>query len=227
SAFGRFASGITVVTALDAAGRPHGATVSAFTAVSMDPPLAQVTLHRGSRAAVLLDRAPFAINVLAVRQRELAEHFSGRTVPEEPAWRLDRGMPVLEGNVATFECRPWNIYDGGDHIIVVGEIERIDLSDEEPLLVHRGRFRGLTSIDAAAPWEMSADGPEGGWFSGGSSFAPFGRGGAEFEPGEGRVSAVCSPGPTHTTERQTHVSTAHPPTTREHPRTRASSADQR
>src|SRR3954471_4566940 len=85
-AFGRFATGVTVVTCAKDDGVPHGATVNAFTAVSLDPALCQVTVTRESRASHYLQDAPFAVNVLAVDQPEVAWHFAGRPQDPEPRW---------------------------------------------------------------------------------------------------------------------------------------------
>ena len=96
-AFGQFATGVTVVTCTNEEGEPHGATVNAFTAVSLDPPLAQVTLGRTSRACQFLDGRPFAINVLAADQLDVAWHFAGRPAAETPAgppqWQLPQISP--------------------------------------------------------------------------------------------------------------------------------------
>jgi len=92
-AFGRFATGVTVVTTRTADGVPHGATVNAFTAVSLDPPLAQVTLTRTSRAARYLEGTPFAINILSLEQMDVALHFGGKVLDDEPEWALAGNVP--------------------------------------------------------------------------------------------------------------------------------------
>jgi flavin reductase (DIM6/NTAB) family NADH-FMN oxidoreductase RutF len=132
-----------VVTCRSDDGVPHGATVNAFTAVSLDPPLAQVTLTRTSRAARYLEGAPFAINILSQDQLDVAWHFAGKPLPYEPAWALDGNVPVLLENKATLECTPWRIYDGGDHVIVIGEVRKLEVSNREPLLFFGGKFREI------------------------------------------------------------------------------------
>ena len=92
--FGTFATGVTVVTTRTDDGVPHGATVNAFTAVSLDPPLAQVTLTRASRAAGYLESAPFAINILSVDQVDAARHFAGRVVDTDPGRCRPASIPV-------------------------------------------------------------------------------------------------------------------------------------
>ncbi|BCW68759.1 flavin oxidoreductase [Arthrobacter sp. NicSoilB4] len=170
--FGTFATGVTVVTTRTDDGVPHGATVNAFAAVSLDPPLAQVTLTRASRAAAYLEGAPFAINILSLEQIDAARHFAGNVAGTEPQWTLDGNVPVLAGNAATLECRPWNIYDGGDHIIVVGEVIAMEITQREPLVILGGEFRRMGRRVEGARWDHTGDDPESGWFAGSSSFKP-------------------------------------------------------
>ena len=165
SAFGQFTTGVTVVTTTGTDGSPYGAMVTAFTAVSVDPPLAQITLTRSSRAAKHLDGSSFAINILSVDQLEVARHFAGQPLDREPEWVLNGNVPMLIGNAATLECRAWNHYDGGDHIIVVGEVRSLTLGDAEPLLFHEGMFHRIG--------ERLAGAEDGSWFAGAKSFQPF------------------------------------------------------
>lgn len=169
--FGTFATGVTVVTCRNDEGVPHGATVNAFTAVSLDPPLAQVTLTRTARAAKYLQGAPFAINILAIDQLDVALHFAGRPMNGEPRWEPDGDVPVLCGNAGTLECTPWHVYDGGDHIIVIGEVVKMATSDKAPLLFHRGKFRHVGDLVDGSPWDLSGDSHACGWYSG-AGFRP-------------------------------------------------------
>ena len=132
-AFGQFATGVTVVTCTNDDGEPHGATVNAFTAVSLDPPLAQVTLGRNSKACEFLKDKSFAINVLAADQIDVAWHFAGRPSEQPPAWLEGPTSPVLEGTATTISCRAWRTYDGGDHLIVIGEVEAVEIPGRDPL----------------------------------------------------------------------------------------------
>jgi flavin reductase (DIM6/NTAB) family NADH-FMN oxidoreductase RutF len=172
--FGMIATGATVVTVRSADGVPHGAAASAFTAVSLDPPLAQVTLPRTSRAARYLEGAMFAINVLSTEQMDAALHFAGEVPDAEPEWTLNGIVPVLSRNAATLECRPWNIYDGGDHVIVVGEVIGLDFSGRKPLLLFGGEFHTVGSRIGGGRWDRSGEALEAGWFAGSSSFMPLG-----------------------------------------------------
>ncbi|GGR51313.1 flavin reductase family protein [Streptomyces netropsis] len=142
---GQFATGVTVVTC-DAAGAPHGATVNAFTAVSLDPALVLVSLDRGSKACRHLAGRPFTVNVLSEEQGDLALHFAGREATDPPRWvRPASGLaPRLADPLATIACSPWAAYDGGDHVLFLGRVEEFDWrADGRPLVFHQGEFRGL------------------------------------------------------------------------------------
>jgi flavin reductase (DIM6/NTAB) family NADH-FMN oxidoreductase RutF len=172
NAFGRFATGVTVVTCAKDDGVPHGATVNAFTAVSLDPSLCQVTVTRESRARRYLEGAPFAVNVLSTEQLDTAWHFAGRPQRPEPAWADGPTAPVLVGNAATISCLPWRTDDGGDHLIVIGEVAHLTVTDADPLLFFGGRFRELAPPATGVHWAASLDSPELGWFGAHPSFTP-------------------------------------------------------
>lgn len=172
NAFGQFATGVTVVTCENAEGEPHGATVNAFTAVSLDPPLAQVTLARHAKACDFLQGKSFAINVLAAHQVDVAWHFAGRPADEAPPWLEGPTSPVLEGTATTISCRPWRTYDGGDHLIVIGEVAQVEIAGRDPLLFHDGAFRHLSALPKDAHWEGSSDNPDHGWFDATATFTP-------------------------------------------------------
>lgn len=143
---GRFATGVTVVTTLTAEGRPHGTTVNAFSAVSLDPPLILVSLRRESRAAELLPGHQFTVSVLRREQQAVAMHFAG--VPDtgaEIAWdEAPQGAPpALHGSLATFECEPHEVFDGGDHVIVVGRVRTFTDAEGDPLVFFGGHFPRL------------------------------------------------------------------------------------
>jgi flavin reductase (DIM6/NTAB) family NADH-FMN oxidoreductase RutF len=175
SCFGRFATGVTVVTCTNSDGRPHGATVNAFTAVSLEPALCQVTLTRSSKACRYLVDHPFAVNVLADDQLDVAMHFAGRPMESEPVWAEGATAPVLSGTAATISCTPWRTYDGGDHLIVIGEVRGIEFAAREPLLFFRGQFHQLGARSAGSPWLGSMDCPSSGWFASETTFTPLHR----------------------------------------------------
>jgi flavin reductase (DIM6/NTAB) family NADH-FMN oxidoreductase RutF len=169
---GQFASGVTVVTTGDGH-TVHGATVSSFTSVSLDPPLVMVSLDRRSRSCERLARARFGVNVLAAGQHDLALLFAGRGAQQggsyqDPAqagitWEGDPAAPRLAGAVAHFDCAPWAAYDGGDHMLYVGEVRSFDAPGGAPLVFHSGMLGGFSRPTSAAAWTGSLDGPAHGW----------------------------------------------------------------
>ena len=148
----RFVTGVAVVS-YRVDGELRGLTVNSFTSVSLDPPLILVSLARKAKAAEHLGQVPFTINVLKASQHDIAMQFAGR--PRDGMridWRDDDAdlAPVLNGALATFRCLPWHAYDGGDHVLQIGNVVEADISgDEEPLLFDRGRFAmvGLSLFD--------------------------------------------------------------------------------
>jgi flavin reductase (DIM6/NTAB) family NADH-FMN oxidoreductase RutF len=144
-ALGRFPTGVTVVTTMTPRG-PLGITANSFASVSMAPPLVLWSPARKSRRFPAFEAAShFAIHVLSVGQRSLAERFS---LPGDGFAEVDftpgfGDAPLLAGCVARFECRHAAGYDGGDHLIVVGEVLRLEQADLTPLLYFRGSYGGL------------------------------------------------------------------------------------
>ncbi|HLN78365.1 MAG TPA: flavin reductase [Nocardioidaceae bacterium] len=151
-AFGQYATGVTVVTTRDEAGRLWGMTANSFTSVSLNPPLVLWAAAKSSpsvEAFVATDR--FAVNVLASDQHHLsrqfatsgAEKFEG-VVLAEPTASSDVHPPVLEGVVAHFVCRKTETVDGGDHVVFFGEVESYGADGGEPLVFHSGAYRLAT-----------------------------------------------------------------------------------
>ncbi|MBP2364569.1 flavin reductase family protein [Pseudonocardia parietis] len=159
---GHFATGVTVITCHGEDGVPHGATVNAFTAVSLDPPLVLVSLDRRSRLCGLIESRPFTVNVLESEQKELALHFAGRP-NQDVRWAADSdcGAPRLDGTLAHISCTPWQTYDGGDHVLYLGEVQQFHIHPGRPLLFHSGQFHHLGDDHNPLLWDGSADGPDG------------------------------------------------------------------
>lgn len=166
SCLGRFASGVTVVTC-DGDGMPHGATVNAFTAVSLQPPLVLVSLDRRSRLCKYLDGAPFTVNVLAEPQDAVALHFAGKPMDGELQWEHPDPelAPQLANALATLRCAPWRSYDGGDHVLHLGEVRDFSVADGDPLVFYLGGFRHLGPVYEEVPWLGSGDYPGCSWFA--------------------------------------------------------------
>lgn len=157
---GHFATGVTVITC-EADGRPHGATVNAFTAVSLDPPLVLVSLDRNSKACGYLDGRPFTVHVLHHQQDQLALHFAGKPNGDRVEWlpAADGLAPRLADSLAYLACTPWRSYDGGDHVLFLGEVKEFATGDAEPLVFYLGKFRRLGEAYGTVPWLESADCP--------------------------------------------------------------------
>jgi flavin reductase (DIM6/NTAB) family NADH-FMN oxidoreductase RutF len=169
---GQFATGVTVVTVRHG-DLVHGATVSSFTSVSLDPPLVMACLDRESRMCARLAGAAFGVSILAADQRALALHFAGqRSKPETTiSWEQSDHTPRIAGCVAHLACSPWASYDGGDHIMYVGEVRHFEFHGGEPLVFHRGVFGELLGAPDEIAWIGSLDCPtEGIWAPRSSEF---------------------------------------------------------
>ena len=147
-ALGCFATGVTVVTALDAEQKPAGITVNSFTSVSLDPPLLLVCLHKQAAASTTLTEAPcFAVNVLQREQQPASITFSTRVEDRfgSMAWSCgEAGAPILEESLCVFECERFAVHDGGDHHILVGRVVKASFdAGLDPLLFFRGSYRRL------------------------------------------------------------------------------------
>ena len=160
-ALGRFASGVTVVTVRGEDGTDHGMTASAFSSVSLDPPLILVCIKNGNHTYELVEAAgSFAVNILAREQEALSNRFAGGIVGADGQWTPwpeDRdkfadlgiqraetsGAALLDGAIAQLDCSLEAIQPGGDHGIFVGRIHGIRYADADasaPLIYCRGRY---------------------------------------------------------------------------------------
>ncbi len=147
SALGHFPAGVTVVTTRDAHGRPCGMTASAFTSVSLDPPLVLVCIdHAATAYRAFTEYGWFAVNVLGKSQVHLSRRFADSTADKFAGveFRDGRaGLPILEDVVASLECRVVHQYAGGDHTIFVGQVEGAAVNGGPPLVYFCGSYHGL------------------------------------------------------------------------------------
>ena len=150
-ALGSFATGVTIITTRAADGSPIGLTCSSFNSVSLDPPLVLWSLENRSLSLPVFQAARhWAVHVLASDQEELSGRFARRGANKFAGLTLEQGVggvPLLTGCTARFQCRNAFQYDGGDHVIFVGEVERFDRSDAAPLVFHGGRYAHATRRD--------------------------------------------------------------------------------
>jgi flavin reductase (DIM6/NTAB) family NADH-FMN oxidoreductase RutF len=147
-ALGCFATGVTIVTAMDAEGQPIGLTANSFTSVSLDPPLLLVCIAKSSGSAAVLRAADnFAVNVLQIGQQPTSNRFAGKGEDRfaNTPWSVGEfGTPVLTGSLSSFECARHNIHDGGDHFLLVGRVLKAMFEPRrDPLLYFRGKYRRL------------------------------------------------------------------------------------
>jgi len=145
---GHFATGVTVVTTTNGDGRPTGLTASAFTSVSLDPPLVLVCVdHKSQSYPALLEHRRFAVNVLTTQHEDVSRRFATS--------RLDKfdgvphrigalGLPLLDGALAQLECVTVASHVQGDHTILVGRVEHARNGPGEPLVYYRGRYGRLS-----------------------------------------------------------------------------------
>lgn len=150
AAFGKFATGVTVMTAITAEGERLGATVSSFNSVSLDPPLILFSLARTARAFDHWAKVDgFAVNILAEDQTDISNRFAKSMSDKWAGIATSRGpalgLPLIQGALAMFECATHGRFDGGDHLIIVGEILSVRSSENarRPLLFYGSRYRSL------------------------------------------------------------------------------------
>lgn len=148
TALSRFASGVTVVTTRDADARPLGITVSAFSSLSLEPPLVLVCIDSGAYVhTAFTESGVFVVNILGAEQEDLSRLFASREPDKFQGLGFTEGIngvPVLSAALANIECRLKHAYEGGDHTIFVGEVENITVrEDGHPLLYYRGGYASL------------------------------------------------------------------------------------
>jgi flavin reductase (DIM6/NTAB) family NADH-FMN oxidoreductase RutF len=143
-ALGEFATGVAVVTARTADGRPVGVTINSFASVSLEPPLVLWSLGLQSPSLAVFEACShYAVNILAADQVELSQRFSQSQ--NDRFAGIDTivgagGTPILPGCSAWFECRNEMRYPGGDHIILVGYVENFSRQEKRPLIFHGGQY---------------------------------------------------------------------------------------
>lgn len=164
-ALGLFPTGVAVVTARGADGEKIGVTVNSFTSVSLEPPLVSFNLAKGVRSLDALSALPaFAVNLLREDQPEVSQRFarSGADKWGETGHRSgETASPILEPNVAVFECAPYAFHEAGDHVIVVARVLGFESSsDVAPLVFFRGSYCGVVlsprrTVETTPEWETS------------------------------------------------------------------------
>ena len=143
-ALGHLASGVSVVTANIEGERPAGITVTSFTSLSLSPPLVLVSIeHRAWLHDRLRVGQAFAVNILSAEQEHLSRRFASNAGDQFTDVAHAPGAnraPLLSGALTTIECRVVERCAGGDHTIVIGEVEATVVSQGDPLLHWRRKY---------------------------------------------------------------------------------------
>jgi len=141
---GRFATGVAIIASCDAQGAFKGLVVNSVTALSLDPPLYLVCLDKNSNTLQAINESGvFSINFLAEHQADISKHFASKTPDKFASMEVvcgPSGAPLIQGALASCECRVTNIYPGGDHEIVVGAVDQVRIGEGKPLLFYRGGY---------------------------------------------------------------------------------------
>lgn len=149
SALSRFASGVTVVTGRRASGDPFGITVSAFTSVSLEPPLVLVCIQkRAGSCEAISNSENFCVNVLGESQTDVSNLFASKDAHDFTGIDFSDGLggvPVIAGTLASVECSKVDEFDGGDHVIFVGQVERVSARDGNPLIYWHSDYRRIAT----------------------------------------------------------------------------------
>ena len=147
AALGRFASGITIVTARDTKGRDHGMTVSAFCSLSLDPAMVLVSIgHEASMHGLMMRAEHVGISVLSTAQEALSRRFAD---PETDRFdgvgytRGENGVALLDDALVHLECDVVARHEAGDHTIIVCAVDRMEAYEGRPLLYYRGGYAQL------------------------------------------------------------------------------------
>ena len=156
-ALSQFPTGVTVITTVDADGKPVGVTASSFNSVSMEPTLVLWSIDKGAHSLSAFEKAEhFAVNVLGSDQVATSNNFASRGEDKFANAAYSAGLggaPLLDDYAAQFECKTWAVYEGGDHLILVGEVINYRYNDViEPLVFARGHY----AISAQHPETMKS-----------------------------------------------------------------------
>lgn len=155
-ALGQFATGVTIVTTRGPDGVPVGVTANSFNSVSLDPPLVLWSLSKNSRSMAAFEASDhFAVHILAADQDALSNRFASRAEDKFEGMAVNAdGPPLIEGCTARLICATRHRYEGGDHVIMVGEVLEYESEAKPPLLFHEGgyadKIHRATAIEPAS-----------------------------------------------------------------------------
>lgn len=140
-----FPTGICVITCNDNNGKPLGITVNSFNSVSLNPPLILWSINKDTHSADVFTHAEnFAVNILADDQAAISNQFASNVPDRFVGIDFKKGIadvPVLDGAVAHLQCKKWQVYDGGDHDIIIGEvIDSFTDESKNSLVYYKGNY---------------------------------------------------------------------------------------
>ncbi|WP_051353299.1 flavin reductase family protein [Thalassobacillus devorans] len=145
---GSFATGVTVVTWYEDDVVKKGITVNSFTSVSLDPPLILVSIDKNAKSYESLKNKSFIVNILSSGQEAIAWQFAGREQQGlNIEWEESEYGPKIKGALATIECTPWKEYEGGDHVLFLGEVKNYTYQEDDGLVFFKGKFRQTKAIE--------------------------------------------------------------------------------
>lgn len=141
---GCFPTGVVVVTTLGDNGAPVGMTINSFSSVSLEPPLVLWSIALNAPSLGAFRRHPgFTLNFLSDRQKTVGKQFAtpSRDKFKGIEWRAGyEGTPILNNSMAVVQCKTYQVYEGGDHEIFLGEVVEFESTDKKPLVFHCGQF---------------------------------------------------------------------------------------
>ena len=148
AALGRFATGVTIVTTKDADGADWGMTVSAFSSVSLRPPLVMASIgHEASMAPAMTNAEVFGVSVLERGQEPLSRHFADTDAVRFEGVHFTRGritgVALMNDALAWLECRVVQRVESGDHTLYIGDVISAAARADHPLLYYRGGYAQL------------------------------------------------------------------------------------
>lgn len=150
-ALGQFPTGVTVMTARNAE-QLVGVTASSFNTVSLTPPLILWSVDKAAFSAeVFMNTSYFVVNVLSEHQSDISNKFASKGADKFAGIEYFEGIgdvPVLKECAAHFECEVWNIHDGGDHFVIMGEVKKYEYVENlNPLIFAKGKYRNLAALE--------------------------------------------------------------------------------
>lgn len=153
-----FATGVTIITTNDASGQPVGVTANSFSSVSLSPPLVLWSLSRNAFSMPAFESNGYwAVHILAHHQESLSNQFARSGDDKFAGMSLEpgiNGLPLIQGCAARLQCRTALKYEGGDHLILVGEVLQYEAMDTSPLVFHAGRY--AVALQNPEPLSLSA-----------------------------------------------------------------------